>query len=214
MGTSYTVQEGETLVTIAHAHGFRDWAPIWNHPDNASLRQQRRNPMVLAPGDTVVIPEKQVLSATCETNKKHRFVVKSLVAHFKFNVHDAEGQAVEGAPYTLKVGGKTFEGQTGDDGLIEHEVPHDAKTASLTVTVDDVDVTWTLDVGALRPITEVAGVKARLNNLGYGVGAIDDQLDDATKKAIQHFQLDHGLPATGELDDATRARIDQAYRGL
>jgi hypothetical protein len=214
MGTAYTVQDGDTLVTIAHAHGFRDWAPIWNHADNATLRAERRNPMVLAPGDTVMIPDKQTLSATCETNKKHRFVVKALTAHFKFNVRDSEGQPVAAAPYTLVVGEKTFEGSTGDGGVIEHEVPHDARTARLTVEIDGAEVAWTLDVGGLQPIGTVDGVKARLNNLGYAVGAIDDQLDDKAQAAIKHFQLDHGLPTTGDLDDATRKAIDQAYQGL
>ncbi|HND50987.1 MAG TPA: hypothetical protein PLV92_01270, partial [Pirellulaceae bacterium] len=155
---------------LARRIGFRDWAPIWNHSDNSALREQRKNPMTLVPGDTVVIPEKQVLTATCETNKKHRFVVKALTAHFKFNLHDGEGAAIVGAPYELEVGGKTFEGETEEDGLIEHEVPHDAKTAKLTVEVDGKSVTWNLEVGGLQPLSTVDGVKARLNNLGYDVG--------------------------------------------
>ena len=37
---------------------------------------------------------------------------------------------------------------------------------------------------------------------------------DATKRAVKSFQADHGLPATGELDDATRDAINHAYLGF
>lgn len=216
MSSPHTVAEGETLVTIAHANGFRDWAPIWNAAENADLRELRKNPMTLVPGDVVQIPEKEVLSARCETNKKHRFTVKALVAHFKFNLMDSEGRAVVGARYELKVGDEVFEGKTGDEGLIEHEVPHDASVAKLTAYVDPQGdpLVWNMQIGALKPITEVEGLEARLANLGYDVGTVDGVADESTKAAIKHFQFDHGLPATGELDDETRDRIDHAYKGF
>ena len=42
----------------------------------------------------------------------------------------------------------------------------------------------------LNPISEISGLKARLANLGFYHGAIDEELDDDTKEALCDFQ-DH-----------------------
>jgi len=216
MPESHTVAKGETLVTIAHTHGFRDWAPIWNDSANRALRDKRRNPMTLVEGDVVSIPDKKVLSARCETNKKHRFVVKALVAQFKFNLNDDDGKGMVGVRYKLEVGDEVFEGQTGDEGLIEHEVPHDATEAKLSVwaTSDGKETTWKLGIGQLKPITEVEGYEARLSNLGYDIGTVDGTADEKTAAGIKHFQFDQGIPTSGKMDELTRARLNEAYKGF
>src|SRR4051812_17468978 len=56
MGTPYTVRSGDTLSRIAHAHGFRNWRAIYDHPDNAAFRRLRPNPNLIYPGDVLQIP--------------------------------------------------------------------------------------------------------------------------------------------------------------
>ena len=51
-GKHHTVQQGESVESIAHAAGHF-WDTVWQHPDNAALRQLRRSPHVLLPGDVV-----------------------------------------------------------------------------------------------------------------------------------------------------------------
>ena len=54
---SYTVKQGDCFMSIAAANGFL-WDILWNHGDNATLKQLRKDPNVLFPGDTIVIPDK------------------------------------------------------------------------------------------------------------------------------------------------------------
>jgi LysM repeat protein len=48
MTTRYTVKQGDHLSSIAHEYGFPDYQTIWNHADNAQLKQKRKNPNVLS----------------------------------------------------------------------------------------------------------------------------------------------------------------------
>jgi hypothetical protein len=51
------------------------------------------------------------------------------------------------------------------------------------------------------PTTEAA-VQSALEDAGYYTGAIDGTLNQGTVQAIAHFQRDHGVPPTGQVDDA------------
>jgi len=59
MPTTHQVQQGECLVSIAESYGFF-WETRWNLPANKLIRDTRRDPTVLLPGDVVTIPEKTV----------------------------------------------------------------------------------------------------------------------------------------------------------
>lgn len=57
----------------------------------------------------------------------------------------------------------------------------------------------------LPPDQVVADVQGVLQRLGYYQGAIDGVLGPATQAAIEKYQQDHGLPATGGIDARTLA---------
>ena len=50
-------------------------------------------------------------------------------------------------------------------------------------------------------------VQEALNQIGYGPLAVDGKPSQATSDAIRRFQLDNGLPVTGELSDKVVARL-------
>jgi hypothetical protein len=50
------IKQGECLTTIALARGFVPQT-IWDHPDNAELKELRHTHQALLPGDRVVIPD-------------------------------------------------------------------------------------------------------------------------------------------------------------
>ncbi len=50
-------------------------------------------------------------------------------------------------------------------------------------------------------------VQEALNLIGYGPLAVDGQASQPTSDAIRRFQLDNGLPVTGELSDKVIARL-------
>ncbi|MCS6862369.1 MAG: LysM peptidoglycan-binding domain-containing protein, partial [Abditibacteriales bacterium] len=52
----HTVQPGECLATIAARYNFTNYRTIYEHPRNAQLRQNRKNPNMLVPGDRVFVP--------------------------------------------------------------------------------------------------------------------------------------------------------------
>jgi len=54
MGFYLTIEQGDHLPRIADENGFSDWHTIWDDPNNASLRAQRQDPGVLAPGDRLL----------------------------------------------------------------------------------------------------------------------------------------------------------------
>ena len=54
---------------------------------------------------------------------------------------------------------------------------------------------------------EVQTLQRRLKELGFGTGKSDGVYGDATRQAVELFQLANGLARTGELDGAARMRL-------
>ncbi|HEY8038968.1 MAG TPA: peptidoglycan-binding domain-containing protein [Polyangiaceae bacterium] len=72
---------------------------------------------------------------------------------------------------------------------------------------------YVLDLRYLDPASEVSGAQGRLSNLGYPCDAIDGDLGPRTKEALQAFQKDNGLDVSGELDDATKSKLETFAKG-
>jgi peptidoglycan hydrolase-like protein with peptidoglycan-binding domain len=208
MGKTYTIQRGDTIIQLAHQNGFRAWEPIWMHANNTALRSQRLNPHVIAPGDKLYIPDKELQDYQCQTNLKHTFRVRSLTQRLQQTLLDADQNPMAGLKYQLTAGGKVFSKSTDDAGRLIEEIPIHAKTAELKVTLADGDsLTWNIDLGQLEPVNTTFGLKGRLNNLGYDCGPVDDQFDEKTKSALMDYQRDHELEVTGKNDAATQATL-------
>lgn len=73
---THVVRHGERLGHIARQHGFYDWQKLWSAPENAALREKRREPQWLRPGDEIVIPSIQVHQVVWPTDQAHRIVVR------------------------------------------------------------------------------------------------------------------------------------------
>lgn len=215
MSTRYKVRDGDCMSSIAKAHGFDDWRTIYNHADNADLRGQRPNPNVLAPGDIVMIPDKdQTFQTGCATEQRHIFELKRVKTLLKLQVEDAESVALSGKPYTLTVGGKAKDGTTDGSGKIEEEIDPAATTGKLEVFPEARDkpaLTWDLRIGSLDPESKTEGGQARLNNLGYDAGEVSGSADKQTKAALKNFQSDQGLTESSSLDEATRNKLKSEH---
>ena len=60
-----------------------------------------------------------------------------------------------------------------------------------------------LRTGAGQPegdLSVVLAVQRHLANLGYAPGRVDGQMGEGTRRAIQRFELDRGLSASGRID--------------
>lgn len=211
---SHQVQQGETLITIAHQYGFRDWKAIWEDTSNAGLRKTRPDPMVLKAGDQLNIPERKPAEFRLETNRSHTLQLKPLKAHLRLLLRNASNEPMAQKRFKLEQDGTVHgEGKTDERGFLEAEVPPEAHGADMSLTVwptdGDEKIQWTLHLGHLEPVTEEAGVRSRLNNLGYAAGAEGE--GEALKSALSSFQSEHGLPASGQVDEPTRKKLLEAY---
>src|SRR5438270_7345148 len=76
MAGYYIVKQGDHVSSIAKDNGFPDYHIIWDHPNNAELKQKRQNPNVLFPGDHVFLPDREKHEEPCPTDQHHRFRAK------------------------------------------------------------------------------------------------------------------------------------------
>ena len=134
----------------------------------------------------------------------------------KVRALDSRRLPMPGKHYRLTVEGKPFEGLTGPDGLIEHDVPEDATVGQLTVWIDAYPdgprLRWTVKIEPKLPEPNtVPGGRIRLSNLAYYQGPPIVYVDRRLKAAIEQFQVDQGLLVTGRLDPATTLRLVEVH---
>ena len=217
MADYYAVKQGDHLSKIAAAHGFRDHLVIWNHPNNAELKQERKNPSVLYPGDRVFIPDAARKEVSGATEKRHRFVAKRERLMLRLVLEDQLERPIAKAKCRLIVdGGAAAELTSDDKGKIEREIPREAKTATLVIaspeTPFDGEI-FQISIGALDPVETATGQLARLNNLGYFAGAAADSDAASFRSAAEEFQCDHGLTVDGKVGPQTQAKLKETHGG-
>lgn len=205
---THVVIAGECMATLAARYGFADVAAIYDHPDNAELKQQRPDPHLLFPGDVVHIPDREDRGETVPLGASHTFVVQVPKKQLKVAFHDAKGPRANLA-FTLKVAGETITGTTDASGQIDEKIPAHARMARLQLG----DATFELEVGGLDPIAHTpddghSGLRMRLGNLGFRP---DDDSSRALGHAIAMFQLTHGLDVTGIADVGTIDALQKAH---
>jgi N-acetylmuramoyl-L-alanine amidase len=223
MAEDYTVESGDCMSSIAYENGFF-WQTLWNHPSNAALKAQRKNPNVLMTGDIVHIPDLTVRNEPGATEMTHKFMLKGVPEKLRMQLLDANHKPRANLAYIIVIDGNSRRGKTNGNGELTESIPPNAKTGKLTFTpTAALDKTgkpvpgtpkkqvMVLQLGNLNPLSEVSGLKARLANLGLYKGPIDENLDDATKQAIRAFQTKKSLPVTGVADDATKTLLQKIH---
>ncbi len=204
--TTYTVQQGDHVSGVAESFGFDDFSDVWSDPGNADLQGQRPDPHVLAPGDALTIPEvKAQPAANKPTGAKHTFQVKRSPLKLRVKLLDLAAKPMASAPVTVNGAQLTADGT----GLVETNVDKSARDLSLQAP----DAAFDLDVGAINPPDDTtdAGYRARLFNLGFLWDPAAGDTSDEMIIALQDFQAQYGLTISGELDDATRSQLTQAF---
>src|SRR5215469_7140080 len=199
----YLVQDGDCISSIAASCGFF-WQTLWNA--NPELKQLRKNPNVLLPGDSVKIPDKVIKQQSCATDRCHKFVKKGTPAKFRlilerFNVPLANRH------YILEIDDHLYESKTDANGRLEVSIDPTARSGYLRMPDDGLECA--LELGSLDPVEEMVGVQERLQNLGFYSGPIDGAMNEDLADALAAFQSSVNLEATGELNDATRDKLLQ-----
>jgi len=212
-----TVEVGKQhVLRVASESGFRTPKPIWDHPDNAELKQARVNPNTLAPGDRLIVPALEPLAVSKPTDAMHKFVLNVSPALLTLKLQDYDRQALGKRCYRLVtaqhdptghgvVPGTPIFGETTKDGEVSQEIQPFASEGEIVIHADEhpsspVEVKFRLLIGYLHPASTVAGQQTRLNNLGYFAGFSEDDLPQL-RWAIEEFQHDHGIKPTGKIND-------------
>jgi N-acetylmuramoyl-L-alanine amidase len=201
MPRSHRVKDGDCIASIAAAHGF-EVKTLRGLAENASLRELRRDLSVLHPGDVVAIPDVALRQEPAGTGRRHRYQRRGgTQLRLRLTLDDAPRSS---ELYRLEVGGQVHEGSTDGDGRIEVPVPPEAVEARLVIGPEGEEEVFDLRIGYLHPIGTDEGVVDRLRGVGIDV---DDGLGDA----VREFQAKEGLEETGQVDEATRARLQEVF---
>ncbi len=200
------VAQGESLPSIAVETGH-NWQTLWDHPENADLKQARQDPAVLYPGDRVFVPPIRLRQESGATEKRHRFRRLGGMVILR-RAFLREGQPRANEPYVGDIDGTLIDGVLDREGMFERRVRPNAQRLHIRIgrTAEE-QTEHEFELSGLDPIDTVSGLQARLNNLGYDAGPIDDVWGPQTRCALIEFQKDAGLPGTGELNDATRQAL-------
>lgn len=217
MSKTHPVRLGECISSIAFEHGFFP-GTIWNHPQNSGLKSLRRDMNVLNPNDPVFIPDKRPRDEPGSTGQAHRFRLRGTPVKFQLQLSDGDQPRV-GVRYRLTVDAQSFDGVTGNDGMVDKWIPANARRGVLWIDDGADGVEFPFQLGHLQPVNENPGVRDRLENLALLEHGADDA---ALKRAVLAFIDRHcpeqrppgdaaGLTTAMLLSDAVRNRLVEVH---
>jgi LysM repeat protein len=209
MGQTYTIKQGDHLSGIAQQFGFTDFQIIWSHGNNQDLKKRRKDPHVLYPGDQLFIPDKELKTETRPTTKVHVFQTTDTPLLLKIVLKDFDNKPLPNIACELEVDGQVQKLTSDGDGLVKTNVKKTAKAGVLRVS--DLDLEIPVQIGFLDPVEEASGQRARLINLGYLPGVVQDGESELLHDAIEEFQCDHGLKVDGICGPATQAKLKEIH---
>jgi hypothetical protein len=199
------------MASIAVAHSFF-WETLWNLSENADLKNLRKDPYVLLPGDRVFIPDLRLKDVSCATDKTHKFTKKGVPEHLHIVLTDDQDQPIANQKYVLVVDDELrFEGQTDGNGAIEQSIPPTARQGHLAVGEGEDQREYYIGLGHVDPVEEISGAQGRLSNLGYYDGPMDGKMNPQTVSALLTFQQKYKLSPSGENDAATQVKLKAIF---
>ena len=214
MAGNYTVKQGDHLSSIAKDFGFSDFQPIWDDGNNAELKEQRKNPSVLFPGDVVFIPDRDTRVESGATDKRHKFVVRARSLKLRLVLEDLYEKPLANAECDLSLGPETRHVTADENGKIEEIITPQTHDAVLLIKDEQTpfqEVRLPIRIGHLDPFDEFSGQKTRLNNLGYFPGDAKTAEDERFRSAVEEFQCDHHLAVDGVCGPKTQEKLKQIH---
>jgi hypothetical protein len=134
-GRWHVAKQGESVESIAHRYGHL-WQTVWEDDNNAKLRELRRSPHCLAPGDQVFVARLRKKTVKVETGKRHVFRVHNTPSRLRVYI-DIDGEPRANEPYRLTIDDSVvLQGTTNADGLVDQPVWPRASSAVLHFDAD------------------------------------------------------------------------------
>ncbi len=203
-----TLKQGESVESIAYARGHIV-ATIWEHPSNAAVKDLRKDPHTMHPGDRLFVPAIRPKTEKCATGQVHRFRRKEVPS--KLVIVLSADKKLANLPFELTASGRLVRGITDEEGKLSVDVMPDAGDGRLVIDPAGKNLVLQINMRHLDPITETTGIQGRLRNLGFYDGPIDGLYTQQVAFAIQGFQGAQGMDPTGVLDDTTRDALQLAH---
>jgi hypothetical protein len=200
MPKTHTVAHGEHIPGIAAQNGFADFHKIWDDPENAALKAERKNPNVLMPGDKVFIPDKEVKEESGSTEQRHRFVQTVTKLKLRIKLLNLKDELIL---RTGKAATRSGEQEITPQGELYELDIHPLDNEVIFNFEEEPPLKLTLDVGGLAPVSNRLGQQQRLNNLGYFAGFSTTPDEEQFQWAVEEYQCDRkkkGLKVTGVCD--------------
>ncbi|MBL8237603.1 MAG: peptidoglycan-binding protein [Bryobacterales bacterium] len=211
---AYEVKQGDHLTKIAANFGFVDYEFIWNHPNNAALKQLRKDPHVLFPGDSLYIPDPSKREEICATGRLHKFVLGRRQLMLRLVLEDHYEGPLARAQCEIVFSGRANPATTDPAGKIEQLILPSIRDGVLIIADPGTparNISIPIRVGDLDPVQELSGQRARLANLGYLAGDFEQPTERHMKSAIEEFQCDHGLTVDGICGPNTQEKLKTVY---
>lgn len=236
----HVVAEGECINSIANDYGHY-WKTIWDDGGNAELKDKRKNPDLLLPGDKLVIPPLDLTPQDGATEKRHRFRRKGVPIElvivvmeeskddrtFEIDVQTIKPWQYNDAPkkndpapkpkpeanqpYKLVLDGKAYEGKTDGDGVLKQKIMPDVQGGKLTIRPGTAGERI-IEI-QLGQMDPVTEPSGAAKRLN-NLGyycPISNEFTEELTYALMRFQNDHGVKPTGDLDAATQSALLDAH---
>jgi Putative peptidoglycan binding domain len=200
----------EWLGSIAADFGHKTWRPIYEHANNSTLRSRRPEPNLLAKGDRIYVPPPNPKEEHGGTEATHVFELDFDQDKFQIRILDLDMylNAFGAIQYSLTIGSQTSEDElTASNQVIELPLEMEVSEGELNIG----GYVIPLKIGALEPHDRVAGLQARITNLGFDPGPIDNIAGRKTKRGIEDFQLRYGITVDGSHGAPVMNKVKEIY---
>jgi hypothetical protein len=199
----YVIRQGDYLAKLASKFGF-DADAVWTDDKNTALKELRKDPNILFPGDVLYIPDATNDVATptsLKTGTSNDFTSSPPTVPI---THKFLNPCFASQPYIVHelpdLTGLTTDG----GGTATFSVPVTLETITLVFTATG--QTFVYDIGALDPIQTASGVFQRLQSLGFIDPSVTFNPGDPSqlglvKSAVRAFLA--GPPSSGATPSTT-----------
>lgn len=206
----HTVIQGESISSIAKAHGFFDWNPLYNRPENAKLKELRPNPDIVYPGDKVYIPDKENQGIVVQVNQLHTFKIRKSRDTLKLKIAPTGDQVWSDRKVELELEDQTLESNIDTEGFVSFTLPHKTSDKALLLVYSAKDTEQpsyrvSLKLGQLDPIETPSGQQARLTSLGH------ESTGEDFEPEIKDFQQNNNLISDGICGPITQQKLEETY---
>ena len=212
MARTHVIELGDHIARLAYEGGHSTVEAVWGDAKNAELRERRVDPGVLAPGDSVFIPDAPIaVFKGLELDRDHVLVLELAPTNLRIQVAYTNETPVVDTKCRIGFDGVVHLFDLDEEGRTQLEIGPHTKTLDLEIRGQAFECT----VATLHPIETLEGVHGRLTNLGYEPGkrapAKKSLHDYAFRSAVEEFQCEHDLSVDGVVGPVTRRKLLEVH---